>query len=191
MIRTEIKHRKEIIPMKKENLKSIIIVGLVVIFSLSATYAYMSLSANQNNATGTGGCFNVSYTGQNITSASLKSSKTYSEGATTTVTLSKDTSCKIYTESQIYLYTQSTTTAPISNGSFKYRVEKAGTKVSEGAITKTGADTLLATVPLTDTKTEYKIYLWIDSTTSLGTYNDTSYSGYVYAKSTQTSTVVK
>lgn len=189
MIRTEVKHRKEIIPMKKENLKSIIIVGLIVIFSLSATYAYMSLSATQNNTTGTGGCFNVSYTGQNITSASLKSSKTYSEGATTTVTLSKDTSCKIYTESQIYLYTQSTTTAPISNGSFKYRVEKAGTKVSEGAITKTGADTLLATVPLTDTKTEYKIYLWIDSTTSLGTYNDTSYSGYVYAKSTQTSTV--
>ena len=189
MIRTEIKHRKEIIPMKKENLKSIIIVGLVVIFSLSATYAYINLTATPSNATGTAGCFNVSYTGQNITNASLKSSTTYTEGTTTTVTLSKDTSCKLYTESQIYLYTQSTTTAPISNGSFKYRVEKAGTMVSEGAITKTGTDTLLATVPLTYTKTEYKIYLWIDSTTSLGTYNDTSYSGYVYAKSTQTSTV--
>ena len=189
MIRTEIKHRKEIIPMKKENLKSIIIVGLVVIFSLSATYAYINLTATPSNVTGTAGCFNVSYTGQNITNASLKSSATYPEGTTTTVTLSKDTSCKIYTESQIYLYTKSTTTAPISNGSFKYRVEKAGTKVSEGTITKTGADTLLATVPLTDTKTEYKIYLWVDSTTSLGTYNDTSYSGYVYAKSTQTSTV--
>ena len=141
-------------PMKKENLKSSIIIGIIVIFSLSATYAFLNLSVNKNDATGTGGCFNVSYTAQNISNASLKSSITYSEGATTTVTLSKDSSCKVYTV------------------------------VSSGE-----TDVLLATVPLTDTKTEYKIYIWIDSSLSKGAYNDKSYSGYIYAKSTQTSTV--
>lgn len=176
--------------MKKESLRSLIIIGLIIIFSLSATYAYLNLSiSNNTSATGTGGCFNVSYTGQNITNASLKSSTTYSGGATTTVNLSKDSSCKIYTQSSIYLYTNSSTTAPISNGSFKYRVEKAGTKVSEGVVTKVGGATLLATVPLTETKTDYKIYLWIDSNTSNGTYHDKSFSGYVYAESIQTSSI--
>ena len=61
--------------------------------------------------------------------------------------------------------------------------------VSEGAVTSMDSDTVLATVPLTDTKTEYKIYIWIDSTLSKGAYNDKAYSGYIYAKSTQTSTV--
>ena len=116
-------------PMKKENLKSSIIIGIIVIFSLAATYAFLNLSVNNNDAPGTGGCFNVSYTAQNISNASLKSSVTYSEGATTTVTLSKDSSCKVYTESEIYLHTDSvntTTDFPFSNGAFKYRVEKSG-----------------------------------------------------------------
>ena len=179
-------------PMKKENLKSSIIIGLIVIFSLSATYAFLNLSANNGDATGTGGCFNVSYTAQNISNASLKSSITYSEGATTTVTLSKDSSCKVYTESEIYLHTDlvnTTTDFPFSNGAFKYRVEKSGTMVSEGVVSSGETDVILATVPLTDTKTEYKIYIWIDSSLSKGAYNDKSYSGYIYAKSTQTSTV--
>lgn len=179
-------------PMKKENLKSSIIIGLIVIFSLSATYAFLNLSANNGDATGTGGCFNVSYTAQNISNASLKSSTTYSEGAATTVTLSKDSSCKIYTQSEIYLHTdeeKTTANFPFSNGAFKYRVEKSGTMVSEGTVTSMDSDTVLATVPLTDTKTEYKIYIWIDSTLSKGAYNDKAYSGYIYAKSTQTSTV--
>lgn len=178
--------------MKKENLKSSIIIGLIVIFSLSATYAFLNLSVSKSDATGTGGCFNVSYTAQNISNASLKSSTTYSEGAETTVTLSKDSSCKIYTESEIYLHTDSTNTTadfPFSNGAFKYRVENGGTMISEGAITSGNTDVVLATVPLTDTKTEYKIYIWIDSSLSKGAYNDKSYSGYIYAKSTQTSTV--
>ena len=33
-------------PMKKESLKSSIIIGIIVIFSLSATYAFLNLSAN-------------------------------------------------------------------------------------------------------------------------------------------------
>ena len=45
------------------------------------------------------------------------------------------------------------------------------------------------TVPLTKVDTAYDIYLYIDSSVSLGTFNDTTYSGYLYASSNQTSTV--
>ena len=52
-------------------------------------------------------------------------------------------------------------------------------------------DTLLATLPLEDTEITYTIYLYIDSTVSLGNYNDKTYSGYIYATTEQTSTVGK
>ena len=52
-------------------------------------------------------------------------------------------------------------------------------------------DTLLATLPLEDTEITYTIYLYIDSTLSLGNYNDKNYSGYIYATTEQTSTVGK
>ena len=52
-------------------------------------------------------------------------------------------------------------------------------------------DTLLATLPLEDKEVTYTIYLYIDSTVSLGNYNDKTYSGYIYATTEQTSTVGK
>ena len=52
-------------------------------------------------------------------------------------------------------------------------------------------DTLLATIPLEDTEITYTIYLYIDSTVSLGNYNDKTYSGYIYATTEQTSTIGK
>ena len=52
-------------------------------------------------------------------------------------------------------------------------------------------DTLLATLPLEDKEITYTIYLYIDSTVSLGNYNDKTYSGYIYATTEQTSTVGK
>ena len=52
-------------------------------------------------------------------------------------------------------------------------------------------DTLLATLPLEDKEVTYTIYLYIDSTLSLGNYNDKTYSGYIYATTEQTSTIGK
>lgn len=52
-------------------------------------------------------------------------------------------------------------------------------------------DTLLATLPLENTEVTYTVYLYIDSTISLGNYNDKTYSGYIYATTEQTSTVGK
>lgn len=174
--------------MKKENIKSIIIIGVIVLFSLGSTYAFLNFSASNNTATGVGGCFKVNYSGQAINNLSIQSTSTYTEGASSDVILSKSTDCKIYTEAEIYIHTNTTTTAPISNGALKYKVLNGNTTVGEGSVTATG-DTKLATVTLSNTATTYKVYLWIDSDTSNGTYHETTYSGYIFASAIQTSTV--
>ena len=175
--------------MTKTNIKSLIIVSILVVFALSTTYAFLNLSAsNSTTATGEAGCFVVNYTGQTINNSSLVSTTNYAEGASSNVVLSKNANCKIYTEADIMIHTNTTTTAPISNGALKYKVMNGTTEVSSGTITTTG-DTKLATVTLTTTATTYKVYIWIDSNISLGTYNGKSYSGYLYAKSIQTSTI--
>ena len=47
--------------MGKTNLKTLIVITFLVIISLSATYAYVELNDNKNNAVGQAGCFNVNY----------------------------------------------------------------------------------------------------------------------------------
>lgn len=181
--------------MKKEKNKSIIIIFIVAILFLSATYAYFNLSVSNNTATGEGGCFEVNYTGQEIDESALKSTVNYAEGAYSEITLSKNEDCEIYTTAEIYIHTDSETTAPLAEP-LKYIILNEGTTVAEGSIleelTEEGdyADVLLATVPLTEEEVIYDIYIWIDSSISNGIYNNTTYTGYLYAKSTQTSTVV-
>lgn len=176
--------------MRKENLKSIIIVGLIVTFALGGTYAFMTFSASNASATGTAGCFNVKYTGgQVINNQSLSSTTNYLEGESTEVVLYKDSNCEIYTEADIIIHTDSpATTAPIENGALKYIVLQGSTTIQSGSITKTG-DQTLATVTLNSTATNYKVYIWVDSEVSQGSYNDKDYSGYIYAAATQTSTI--
>lgn len=174
--------------MKRENIKSVAIIGIIVLFSLGATYAFLNFGATNNTATGVGGCFEVNYSGQVINNLSLESTATYTEGASSNVILSKSTNCQIYTEAEIYIHTNTTTTAPISDGALKYKVLNGSTTVGEGSVTTTG-DTKLATVTLSTTATTYKVYLWIDSDISNGKYHEKTYSGYIYASSIQSSTV--
>lgn len=189
--------------MGKNNIKLFLIITLLVVFSLSATYAYVSLVAeNSQAAVGTGGCFEVNYTGQEITAEKLSSTPELNttdaiEEPYSAVTLSKNDNCEIYTEVDIKLHinTDASVTAPIEElYALKYKVEKVsgdGKILSggEGTIINKG-DTTLATVSLTETTTTYKVYLWIDSDISLGYYNSKNLSGYIFAESAQTSTII-
>ena len=124
------------------------------------------------------------------------------------ITLSKASNCEIYTEASIAINTNSTTTAPISNGALKYRIEvisgdgkiynesaddptqEPSLTVKNGAITEVG-ETVLANVSLTTNATTYKVYLWIDSTISAGGYNGKNYSGYLHANAIQSSDITE
>lgn len=183
--------------MKLENTKLSIIIMLLVVVSLSVTYAYTELYGRDTSPSGEGGCFLVNYSddGQGINNDALKSTVNYLEGASTEISLSRNTGCKIYTEATINIHTNSeVTNAPLENGAMKYKVMQGETEISTGAVAGVTADAenqVLATVPLTETDTTYTIYLWIDPTVSQGSYHQKSYSGYLYASSTQSSTVVE
>lgn len=173
--------------MQKQNIKLIIIILLIVTLATSATYAFLNLSAQNNTATGQGGCFNVGYSGQEITDASLQSTTNYKEGAHSQITLYKDATCKIYTEASIYLHTNTNSDIPLANNNaFKYIILNGSTKIAEGIITRD--EKTLATVTLTTEQKVYDVYIWIDSNISNGAYHNKSFSGYLYANSVQTST---
>ena len=182
---------------KKENplLKHKKILGIsffLIIYSIiitGSTYAFMNFNANSVAGEGQGGCFQVSYTGQEITAGDFLSTDNYLESANTTVTLSKASTCKIYTEANIYLHTNSTTTAPIdTTPAMKYKLI-TDDSVEYSGVVKKSCDVLLAKVPITDTAKTYTLYLWVDYEVSNGEYNDSTYSGYIYAESYQTSTI--
>ena len=175
--------------IKISKLKYFYFILVLSILLISGTYAYQYITTTNSNTTGMGGCFNVNYTGQNIATTDLATTTNYQNGSKTTVTLSKHSSCKLYTEANIYLKTNNTTTAPIESiQALKYKVFNGSSQISEGTIT-TKNDYLLATVPLTNTSTTYTVYLYIDANLSIGNYDEKTYSGYVYATSNQTSTI--
>lgn len=180
--------------MEKEKKKLIILIILVIGFILSATYAYLFLMVSNNTVTGEGGCFEVNYAGQDISSSSLNSTTNYLEGAHSQITLSKNAGCDIYTEAEIYLHTASESTSPLGEA-FKYKILNGEDIVSEGSLVDLRddngnlKDNRLATVSLSTTDVTYDIYLWIDSDLSNGAYNGTVFSGYLYASATQTSNI--
>lgn len=168
-------------------------IGLLFLYCLivtGGTYAYLYFGdMDDSTLVGKGYCNNIYYDGIDINASDLISTVNYEEGAQTTITLSYPRDCEIYTLANIYIHTNDTTTAPIATTpALRYKVFEESTLISEGLVNAMG-DVLLATVPLSIVPKSYTIYLWIDSDLSNGMYHDTTYSGYIYATSEQTSTL--
>ena len=166
---------------------------MIIYFLLvtGSTYAYLYLENKNSNITGKGGCFVVDYQATSINASNLVSTVNYQDGASSVITISKNSSCNIYDYANIYLHTNENITAPITNiQALRYKVTTdSGSYWERNGLITTKGDTLLATVPITSEKTIYHVYLWIDSSVSLGHYDNTSYSGYLYATSIQSSSV--
>lgn len=191
---------------KKQYLKLVSLIVLLVTMTLGGTYAFLYLNnSSQNAIKGEAGCFNVKYEGNEIKSSNLSITDNYLEGAKTKITLSKDPSCTIYTKSSINIYTNGpnttdciapdSTTLYLDSGALKYKIFKDSTEIGNGAITtKCGAQEI-ANVDLTTTDTIYTVYLWVDSTITnqagneRNLYDNKKYSGYIYAESNQQSTI--
>ena len=183
--------------MKRDILRSIIIVGLIITLGISSTYAFMYYSNSNASSTGNGGCFVVTYQGTAVTNATITVGETYNEtgaNAHPVVKLSKNANCKIYTTASIYLSVDQTSGIPLeisnpASGAFKYKIMNGSTEVASGVVQKSNSDILLATVNLTTSTVTYVIYLWIDINLSIGEYNGKTFSGKIYAKSDQSSTI--
>ena len=160
-----------------------------IIIIVGSTYAFLYFQASKNNVTAKAGCFDVNYTGEEIKHTNLSTTTNYLEGAKSTITISKANSCKIYTEANIYIHVNDSITAPIETSqALRYKVMQGDNQISEGIISKKG-EVLLATVPITTTATSYITYIWIDSSLSNKQFDETKFTGYIYAESEQTSTI--
>lgn len=165
------------------------VIFIYFIIITGGTYAYMYISATNNAIASKANCNLVNYKAKEINASNLSVTNNYLEGAKTTITLSYSNECSIYSLANIYVHTNDTTTAPIENNeSLKYKVFKGEYQISEGIISTKG-DKIVATVPLTIIPTDYDIYLWVDSNSTNREYDNTKYSGYIYATSEQTSTL--
>ena len=170
----------------------IMILLIYIIFITGSTYAYLAIGNNNNSINGIGSCGNVSYNGTNVIGANLNTTTNYTEGAHSTVTVSK-TANSGYVEADIFIHNNSGS-VPFNVGAegydaFKYVVLDGSTIIGGGIITKSNKDQLLATIPLTVTSRTYDVYVWVDANLSHGLYSNTSYSGYIYAKAICESTV--
>lgn len=196
------------------NKKLLIIVVVVISLLLSSTYAFLSLNSDVSDATGEGGCFEVEYSADpTIVTSSLVSTVNVPESPILSITISKDNSCKIYSNADIYIHTNMSnneTTAPINDTpALKYKIFAKKNSSGEIIINKIGnitttlnadgtlnedlkitiADNIVDGIPVLEEAITYDIYIWVDKNASLGRYNNTTYSGYIYAEAHQTSTI--
>ena len=197
----------KIIP-KKEYIKLIILVIIFIGLAFGTTYAFLSLSDSKNNPTGQAGCFDIDYSvtgfpnnsSTSIIHTNLSSTTNYLEGVKATVSLKKASTCKIYTEASLYIHTQnltelrSTTSATtlLPTGAVNYTItNSSGTVLTEGSITALGRKLMSDSLEITaNTASTYNIYLWIDSSiTSNRNFDEKEFVGYIYAESTQQSTI--
>jgi hypothetical protein len=170
---------------KKQYLKLIFLIALLITLIIGTTYAFLNLNGNKATEGTKAGCFSVSYEGNEINATNLSTTTNYLEGAKTTLKLKKDTDCEIYTTANIYLYIDSTnTTSTLLSGDLNYIIlDQNSTTIAQGVVTSTGS-ILLKTVSLTTTQTPYSV-----KPSSNRTYDNTKFVGYIYADTTQSSTI--
>ena len=186
----------------KNIVRTIVGVLILILLVVGVTYAYFAWKSNNTNITGTSGCFDINYDkGQDIGSTDspygLKSTCTYSEGASASVTMNIDGSCTTTGVASINLITNSFTlydsSDAFSRGEnvLKYQVVKVNGANEEeiegcsGYITNSSTKSLCE-VDLSYTATSYKVYLYLDCNTVTTSYIGASYSGYIQTVATQT-----
>lgn len=186
----------------KNIIRTIVGVLVLILLVVGVTYAWFTWKSSNINIAGNTGCFDIVYDkGQDIGSTDspygLKSTCTYSEGASASVTMNIDSKCTTTGVASINLITNNFTlydsTDAFTRGDnvLKYQVVKVIDSVEEeiegcsGYITNNSTKSLCE-VDLSYTAATYKVYLYLDCNTVTTSYIGASYSGYIQTVATQT-----
>ena len=161
-------YEKEGIRMNKKLLYSLLIVLLIVIVSVSITYAWLSWSGIVN-ISGTSECFDVNYVkGQDIGSdsnpANFSLASTYTGGLSSVIKVNLKDTCTISNGTgTLYLNTDTTTSSILlTSGVLKYQVLEGTNEVANGTVTKTGNLAIYNNIAITSTVKELTVYVWLD-----------------------------
>ena len=152
---------------KKSKIFMYISIGILFLSIIGSSYAYYQkvIATLSVNTITKGLDYYINYTkGSDITSGTLTSSSTYTDGLNTSVTFyKKDNTYDIY--GHIYLDVTNISSDLGSEPGFKYTVESNGTIVSSGhlqGIVSGISKQLAYNIPLSTTSTDYTVYLWLD-----------------------------
>ena len=154
--------------MNKKILYSLLIVLLIIIVSVSITYAWLSWSGIVN-ISGTSECFDVNYVkGQDIGSdsnpANFSLASTYTEGLSSVIKVNLKDTCTISNGTgTLYLNTDSTTSniLLISNV-LKYQVLEGTNEVASGIVSSTGNLPIYNNIEINNEVKQLTVYIWID-----------------------------
>ena len=153
--------------MNKKLLYSLLIVLLIVIVSVSITYAWLSWSGVVN-ISGTSECFDVNYVkGQDIGSdsnpANFSLASTYTEGLSSVIKVNLKDTCTISNGTgTLYLNTDTTTSSILlTSGVLKYQVLEGATEVANGIVSSTGNLPIYNNIEINNEVKQLTVYLWL------------------------------
>ena len=154
--------------MNKKLLYSLLIVLLIVIVSVSITYAWLSWSGVVN-ISGTSECFDVNYVkGQDIGSdsnpANFSLASTYTEGLSSVIKVNLKDTCTISNGTgTLYLNTETTTSSILlTSGVLKYQVLEGTSEVANGIVSSTGNLPIYNNIEINNEVKQLTVYIWID-----------------------------
>ena len=155
--------------MNKKLLYSLLIVLLIVIVSVSITYAWLSWSGVVN-ISGTSECFDVNYVkGQDIGSdsnpANFSLASTYTEGLSSVIKVNLKDTCTITNGTgTLYLNTDTSVTSStiLSGKVLKYQVLDGTTPVGSGIVSSAESIEIYKDIPITTTIKTITVYIWLD-----------------------------
>ena len=154
--------------MNKKLLYSILIVLLIIIVSVSITYAWLSWSGVVN-ISGTSECFEVNYVkGQDIGSdsnpANFSLASTYTEGLSSVIKVNLKDTCTISNGTgTLYLNTDSTTSnILLTSNVLKYQVLEGTNEVANGIVSSTGNLPIYNNIEINNEVKQLTVYIWID-----------------------------
>ena len=155
--------------MNKKLLYSLLIVLLIVIVSVSITYAWLSWSGVVN-ISGTSECFDVNYVkGQDIGSdsnpANFVLANNYTEGLSSVIKVNLKDTCTITNGTgTLYLNTDTTTSSILlTSGVLKYQVLEGTNEVANGTVTKTGNLPIYNNIEINNEVKQLTVYVWINN----------------------------
>ena len=155
--------------MNKKLLYSLLIVLLIVVVSVSITYAWLSWSGVVN-ISGTSECLDVNYVkGQDIGSdsnpANFSLASTYTEGLSSVIKVNLKDTCTITNGTgTLYLNTDTSVTSStlLSGKLLKYQVLDGTTPVGSGIVSSAESIEIYKDIPITTTVKTITVYIWLD-----------------------------
>ena len=155
--------------MNKKLLYSLLIVLLIIIVSVSITYAWLSWSGVVN-ISGTSECFDINYVkGQDIGSdnnpANFSLASTYTEGLSSVIKVNLKDTCTITNGTgTLYLNTDTSVTSStlLSGKLLKYQVLDGTTSVGSGVVSSAENIEIYKDIPITTTVKTITVYIWLD-----------------------------